>query len=413
MSALAPIIAKTLAGARTYVQFPRWRTVRELPRTTCPTHFPRTTSATRFRSGALGRPAGVGRERRPRALRLECQPERPETAPIPRRYLITGGAGFVGSHLAEALLARGDHVVSIDNLSTGAVANIEPLRAAHADRYRHHTASIDDGALMAELIDGADCVFHLAAAVGVQLVVDHPVHTIETNIMGTRTVLEHARKKNKRVLIASTSEVYGKASKVPFAEDDDMVLGPTSKARWAYAASKAVDEFLAFAHHRESGLPAVVFRLFNTVGPRQVGRYGMVIPRFVGQALTGGPITVYGDGQQSRCFCDVADVVSALVPLSDHPDAPGKVFNIGSDEEITIAALAEKVRDKVDAGLEIRYIPYDQAYGPGFEDMRRRVPDLTRIGELIGYRPTRTIDQILDRVIEHMRATDVATEGTS
>ncbi len=298
-------------------------------------------------------------------------------------------------------------MVAIDDLSTGAIDNLAHLKGHPG--FAYHVDSISNEPLLAELIDAADVVFHLAAAVGVRLVVEHPVRTIETNIEGTRMVLKHASKKKKRVLIASTSEVYGKSAKVPFSEDDDSILGPTSKARWSYACSKAIDEFLAFAHWRESGLPSVVVRLFNTVGPRQVGHYGMVIPRFVQQALAGGPISVYGDGHQTRCFCDVADVVRALIDLVAHPDAPGRVFNIGSAEEISINALARKIADKVDPTVEIEHVPYDQAYGPGFEDMLRRVPDLSRIAGLIGYRPTHTIDQILDRVIAWMRATEAAS----
>ncbi len=253
------------------------------------------------------------------------------------------------------------------------------------------------------MIDGADVIFHLAAAVGVQLVVDSPVRTIETNIEGTRLVLKHARKKKKKVIVASTSEVYGKGDQGPFSEEDDSILGPTTKARWSYACSKAIDEFLAFAYWRELGLPTVVVRLFNTVGPRQVGHYGMVIPRFVQQALSGGPITVYGDGSQSRCFCDVSDVVGALVQLADEPAAVGQVFNVGSAEEITIKQLAEKVAAKAGGTVEIRCVPYEQAYGPGFEDMQRRVPDLTKINRLIGYRATIGTDQILERVFAHHR----------
>lgn len=323
----------------------------------------------------------------------------------PPRCLITGGAGFIGSHLAEALLDGGRQVDVIDNLSTGAIRNIEPLKGRQG--FRYFVDGIENEPLLAELIDGADVVFHLAAAVGVRLVVESPVRTIETNIEGTRLVLKHARKKKKRVLVASTSEVYGKADKVPFSEEDDSILGPTTKARWSYACSKAIDEFLAFAYWREIGLPTVVVRLFNTVGPRQVGHYGMVIPRFVQQALSGGPITVYGDGEQSRCFCDVSDVTRALIALADSPDAVGEVFNIGSDQEITIRELAERVRRMTSAEVEIRHVPYEEAYGPGFEDMRRRVPDLSKVQRVIGYRPTVDIDQILARVIEFHRGLQV------
>jgi len=319
----------------------------------------------------------------------------------PTRYLITGGAGFIGSHLADALLAAGHRVQVLDDLSTGAIANIEGLR--DNPQFRYTIDTIENEPLLAELIDGADMVFHLAAAVGVQLVVDSPVRTIETNIEGTRLVLKHAKKKKKKVLIASTSEVYGKSEKVPFAETADSVLGATTKARWSYACSKAIDEFLAFAYWREMGLPTVVVRLFNTVGPRQVGHYGMVIPRFVQQAIDGGPITVYGDGTQSRCFCDVSDVVGALIDLSGERAAVGEIFNIGSDEEITISALAERVRALSGQDREIRNIAYEVAYGPGFEDMQRRVPDLSKIHALTGYRPTVKLDEILMRVFDHLR----------
>ncbi len=318
------------------------------------------------------------------------------------RNLITGGAGFIGSHLAETLLDRGDEVTILDDLSTGSIANIEGLK----DRpgFRYVVGGVAEERLLAELIDASDVVYHLAAAVGVRLIVERPVHTIETNIGGTELVLKHAAKKGRRVLIASTSEVYGKSPKVPFSEEDDMVLGPTTKARWSYACSKAIDEFLALSYHRERGLPTTVFRLFNTVGPRQVGQYGMVIPRFVDQALAGGPITVYGDGEQSRCFCDVADVIPAIVSLADCEQAVGQVFNVGSDEEVTINQLAERIRDKVDAEVAIHHVPYEVAYEKGFEDMRRRVPDVSKIAALTGWERSHTLDQILDRVIAWRRA---------
>jgi UDP-glucose 4-epimerase len=318
-----------------------------------------------------------------------------------RTVLITGGAGFIGSHLAEALLARGDAVHVLDDLSTGSLRNIEALKAH--PRFRCTVDSLFNEPLTAERIDSCDAVFHLAAAVGVRLIVESPVRTIETNVRGTEIVLKLAAKKGRPVLLASTSEVYGKSEKVPYAEDDDHVLGPTTRGRWSYAASKLVDEFLALSYGKEKGLPIVIARLFNTVGPRQTGRYGMVIPSFVRQALAGGPLTVYGDGKQSRCFADVGDVVGALVRLMDEPRARGQVFNVGNDEEITIRALAERVIARAGAKAEIRHVPYDEAYEAGFEDMRRRVPDLRKIKALIGYAPTNGIDAILDRVIAHER----------
>ncbi len=318
------------------------------------------------------------------------------------RYLITGGAGFVGSHLAEALLAEGHEVYAMDDLSTGSAENIQHLKAN--PRYHLTVDTIFNAPLTAELLDQADVVFHLAAAVGVFQIVENPVRTIETNIRGTEIVLNNAAKKRKTVLVASTSEVYGKASKVPFCEDDDCVLGPSSKSRWAYAASKLVDEFLALSYFKEKKLPTIVVRLFNTVGPRQTGRYGMVIPRFVQQALAGGPITIYGDGKQSRCFGYVGDVVGALVRLTREPRAYGQVFNVGNDREISIEELARLVRDRANPRAAIEYVPYDKAYEAGFEDMRRRVPDLRKIKALIGYAPTLTTEQIVDSVIEHQKA---------
>lgn len=318
------------------------------------------------------------------------------------KYLITGGAGFIGSHLAEALIAAGHRVEVIDDLSTGNIENIEHLKGN--DRFRYVIDSVYNEPLLAELIDRADVIFHLAAAVGVRLIVESPVRTIETNIKGTELVLKHASKKGKKVLIASSSEVYGKGSKVPFSEDDDMLLGPTTKSRWSYACSKAIDEFLALSYWKERKLPTIVVRLFNTVGPRQVGHYGMVVPRFVKQALSGGPITVYGDGKQTRCFAHVKDVVDGLMKLVDEERALGGVFNIGSDEEISIEDLARRVQQKVNPRAEIRYIPYDQAYEVGFEDLRRRVPDLTKIRSIIGYSTRYNFDQTLDSVIEHIRS---------
>ena len=317
------------------------------------------------------------------------------------RVLITGGAGFVGSHLAEALLDRGDDVFIIDNLSTGSIDNVVHLKTH--PRFHYTIESVSNEPVLAELIDRCDIVVHLAAAVGVKLIVEQPVHTIETNVHGTEVVLKHANKKKKLVLVASTSEVYGKSADVPFREDADLVLGPTTKHRWAYACSKLIDEFLALAYWKERKLPVIVVRLFNTVGPRQTGQYGMVIPNFVRQALAGHPITVFGDGTQSRSFTYVGDVVRAMVALIDEPRAVGQVFNIGNGNEITIGALAEKVKQMTGSSSEIVMIPYDQAYEAGFEDMPRRVPDIGRIQTLVGYRPTVDLDETLARVIEHFR----------
>ncbi|PYQ47150.1 MAG: nucleoside-diphosphate sugar epimerase [Acidobacteria bacterium] len=316
------------------------------------------------------------------------------------KALITGGAGFLGSHLAEALIARGDTVYLLDNLSTGSIENIEHLKGDR--RFHYAIDSVMNEPITAELIDRVDVVYHLAAAVGVRLIVESPVNTIETNVHGTEMVLKLANKKKKKVLVASTSEVYGKSEDVPFREDADIVMGPTSKGRWSYACSKAIDEFLALAYHKEKHLPVVIVRLFNTVGPRQTGRYGMVIPNFVKQALLGHPITVYGDGEQSRCFTYVTDVVGALMKLSDHADAVGQVFNIGNDrEEVTISDLARRVKERTKSPSEIVTIPYDEAYESGFEDMPRRVPDLTKVRTLIGYEPHVHLDEILDRVIAY------------
>jgi UDP-glucose 4-epimerase len=315
--------------------------------------------------------------------------------------LITGGAGFIGSHLADAYLERGDEVFILDDLSTGSIDNIGHLRSN--PRFHYTIESVHHGPTVAELVDQCDVVFHLAAAVGVRLIVESPVRTIETNVHGTEVVLAKANKKKKKVLIASTSEVYGLSDRVPFREDGNLVLGPTSKGRWSYACSKAIDEFLALAYWRERKLPTVIARLFNTVGPRQTGQYGMVVPTFVKQALTGRPITIYGDGSQSRCFTAVTDVVGALMKLMDHPGAVGEVFNIGSSEEVTVRALAERVRSLTGSQSEIVCVPYEQAYGEGFEDMPRRVPDISKIEALIGYRPTRSLDQILESVIAFFR----------
>jgi UDP-glucose 4-epimerase len=325
------------------------------------------------------------------------------------RALVTGGAGFIGSHLSEALLARGDHVYVLDDLSTGSRANLAAIRKH--PRFHCTIDSVRHDAVVAEMVEQVDVVFHLAAAVGVKLIVESPVRTIETNVHGTEVVLAQAAKQKRKVLVASTSEVYGLSNQVPFREDGSLVLGATTKGRWSYACSKAIDEFLALAYWREKRLPTIVVRLFNTVGPRQTGRYGMVIPTFVRQALEGEPITVYGNGQQSRCFTHVADVVGALIALADHPGAVGEVYNIGSSEEVTIAALAEQVRALCGARSEIVYIPYDQAYEAGFEDMPRRVPDIAKIHAAIGYRPTRSLTEILQSVIASFRAQGPSAEA--
>ena len=312
------------------------------------------------------------------------------------RYLITGGAGFIGSHLAERLLARGDRVVLLDNLSTGSMDNIRHLKASSQMEY--HLDNIENLQLLAELVDDADIIVHLAAAVGVKLIVESPVRTIETNVNGTQRILEAACKKRKLVLTASTSEVYGKNTNVPFHEDADLVLGPTTKGRWSYAASKALDEFLALSYWKEKKLPVIVVRLFNTVGPRQTGRYGMVLPNFVKQALDNGPIQVYGNGQQSRCFCDVRDTVEGLIRLMDTDRSIGEVVNIGNTEEITIEGLAKLVKERTRSNSPIEFVPYDQAYEPGFEDMMRRVPCVDKLHALTGFRPQTPLNEIIDRV---------------
>src|SRR3954454_1213221 len=317
------------------------------------------------------------------------------------RVLITGGAGFVGSHLSEALLHRGDEVFVLDDLSTGSIDNITHLKSN--PKFHYTIDSVTNEPLLAELIDRTDVVVHLAAAVGVKLIVEAPVHTIETNVHGTEVVLKHANKKKKLVLIASTSEVYGKSVNLPFREDADLVLGPTVKHRWAYACSKLIDEFLALAYWKERKLPVIIVRLFNTVGPRQTGQYGMVIPNFVRQALAGQPITVFGDGTQSRSFTYVGGVVEAMVALINEPRAIGHVFNIGNGNEITIAALAARIKELTGSSSAIVTVPYDQAYESGFEDMPRRVPDIGRIHALVGYRPTVDLDETLTRIIEHFR----------
>jgi UDP-glucose 4-epimerase len=318
------------------------------------------------------------------------------------RYLITGGAGFIGSHLADGLLRQGHEVVILDDLCTGSIHNIEPLK--HKRGFSYVIDSIFNRPLLAELIDDCDAVFHLAASVGVRLIVQSPVRTIETNVKGTEGVLEFANKKRKKVLIASTSEVYGKSSKIPFCEDDDLVMGPTSKGRWSYACSKAIDEFLALAYWKEKGLPVVIVRLFNTVGPRQTGRYGMVLPSFVQAALSGYPLRVFGDGKQSRCFCHVSDTVGALARLIEHPDAVGQIFNIGGVEEISIEDLAHLVKSMTGSVSPIRGIPYEEAYEEGFEDMNRRVPDVSKVRNLVNFRTTHNTRQIVQSVIDGFAA---------
>lgn len=317
------------------------------------------------------------------------------------QILITGGAGFIGSHLAEELLSRGHAVHVLDDLSTGSIGNIRHLRAETAFDYT--IDSCHDARVVTELIDDADYIYHLAAAVGVQLIVDSPVRTIETNVHTTEIVLAQASKKSKPVFLASTSEVYGKSSALPFTEDGDIVMGATTRGRWSYACSKALDEFLALAYFRERGLPTIVGRMFNTVGPRQSGRYGMVVPNLVRQALAGQPITVYGNGEQKRCFCHVRDVVRALCALLDRADLAGEVFNIGSTEEVSMLELAHRIRAATGSDSEVTLVPYEEAYGEGFEDMRRRVPDISKIERVLDWRPTLTLDQILDEVITHQR----------
>jgi UDP-glucose 4-epimerase len=315
------------------------------------------------------------------------------------RILITGGAGFVGSHLADELLGRGHYVSVLDDLSTGAIDNIRHLK--HHPRFEYVIGSCHERPLVAELVDSADVMYHLAAAVGVELIVESPVRTIETNIHAAEVVLNAASKKKKPVFVASTSEVYGKSTALPFQEDGDLVLGPTYKGRWSYACSKAIDEFLALAYWKERGLPTVIGRMFNTVGPRQTGRYGMVVPNLVGQAIAGRPLTVFGDGTQSRCFCHVHDVVRALAELMERDDLYGEIFNIGTQAEITISDLAEKVCEIVGSTSDITYVPYDVAYEPGFEDMQRRVPDITKIRNVLGWEPRKTLDEIVVDVKHH------------
>ena len=320
------------------------------------------------------------------------------------RVLITGGAGFIGSHLAEGLLNRGHAVHALDDLSTGSMANIRHLQ--HERRFSYTIDSCHDSRVVAELVDEADYVFHLAAAVGVQLIVESPVRTLETNVHTTEIVLAQANKKRKPVFVASTSEVYGKLTTVPFREDGNMVLGPTTRGRWAYACSKALDEFLAIAYYRERGLPTIIGRMFNTVGPRQTGRYGMVVPTFVRQALAEQPITVFGSGRQRRCFCHVSDVVRALADLAVRDDLYGGVFNIGATEEITMLELAHRVKEATRSPSEIVLVPYEEAYGEGFEDIERRVPDISKIRHAIGWEPTVSLGGILSDVISYQSVTD-------
>ena len=318
------------------------------------------------------------------------------------RALITGGAGFIGSHLAEHLLAAGCAVTIIDNLSTGRFENIAPLETN--PHFRFAIEDIRNIHVLDRLVSECDMIFHLAAAVGVEKIINSPIETIEVNIGGTEVVLQTARRYRKKVLIASTSEVYGKGVSIPFREDDDRVMGATTRSRWSYAASKAIDEFLSLAYHREAGLPVILFRLFNTVGPRQTGQYGMVLPRFVRWALAGEPIRVYGDGQQQRCFANVYDVVDAIYRLSQSSSAVGQLYNIGSNEEITIMGLAERVRERSASDSEIVLVPYEQAYAePGFEDFRRRVPSIDKIGKHLGWAPTTPLDETIDQVIAYYR----------
>jgi UDP-glucose 4-epimerase len=320
------------------------------------------------------------------------------------RYLITGGAGFIGSHLADRLLQRGEHVVLLDNLSTGSMENIRHLKGC--EHLEYHLDGIENRQLLAELVDDADVIIHLAAAVGVKLIVESPVRTIETNVNGTQLILEAACKKKKLLLIASTSEVYGKNTQVPFHEDADLVLGPTTKGRWSYAASKALDEFLALSYWKEKKQPVIVARFFNTVGPRQTGRYGMVLPNFVKRAIEQAPIEVYGDGTQSRCFCDVRDTVEAVLRLIPLEQAIGEVVNIGNTEEVTIENLAKIVKQRTGSSSPIQFIPYDKAYEPGFEDMMRRVPCIDKLHALTGFRPRTSLVEIIDRVSTYFRQED-------
>ena len=315
---------------------------------------------------------------------------------------VTGGAGFIGSHLAERLLGNGHGVLVLDDLSTGAMENIGPI--LDHPKFDYRIGSVTDAPLVTELADQCDVTVHLAAAVGVRLIVERPVHTIETNVHGTEVVLNAVARKQKPIILASTSEVYGKSDKIPFSEGDDLVMGATTHARWSYACSKALDEWLGLAYHRDKKVPVTVVRLFNTVGPRQTGRYGMVLPTFAGQALSGDPITVYGTGEQSRCFCHVRDAVRAIEALITGPSSAGEVFNIGSDREVTINRLAEMVRAEAGSDSEIRHIPYAEAYAEGFEDMLRRVPDVSKLERAVGFRPDTPLEMIIADVVADKRA---------
>lgn len=317
------------------------------------------------------------------------------------KILITGGAGFIGSHLADHLLEEGHEVTIVDNLSTGSMENIVHLKARTA--FKYHLDTIFNHQLMSEIIDLADIIFHLAAAVGVKLIIEDPVRTIETNVKGTEIILELAARKKKRVIISSTSEVYGKSEKDKFLENDDLILGPTIKSRWSYAASKILDEFLGLAYSREKGVPVTILRLFNTVGPRQTGQYGMVVPRFVVQALKGEAITVYGDGTQTRTFTHVKDVIDAMLKIAFHPDSAGEIFNIGGDEEISVSDLAKRTKELLNSPSRIIFIPYEEAYEVGFEDLKRRVPDISKIQRWVRYKPKYTIDEIILDVADHER----------
>jgi UDP-glucose 4-epimerase len=320
---------------------------------------------------------------------------------VPQTYLLTGGAGFIGSHLTERLLARGDRVVALDNLSTGSASNA----TVHDDNpnYRFVQGSVLDELVVDELAHQCDVIVHLAAAVGVKLIVEQPLRSLTTNIRGSEIVLEAAHRYRRQILVISTSEIYGKNTNVPLVESADRVLGSPTVARWAYSTAKAVDEILAYAYHKERGLPTIVVRLFNTVGPRQSPAYGMVIPRLVRRALANEPITVYGDGTQTRCFCHVRDVVGALVGLLDSPDAIGEVFNVGSQQEISILELAQRIVSRTESTSEVALIPYDEAYESGFEDMMRRVPDTGRINALTGWKASHSLDEILDEMIAEAR----------
>ena len=322
------------------------------------------------------------------------------------KALVTGGAGFIGSHLCEALVGEGHEVIVIDDLSTGQARNLAGV--ADSPALHVHWASILEDERLQDIVDEVDIVYHLAAAVGVRLILERPVESIETNILGTGRVLRCAAKGQKKVIVTSTSEIYGKNDEVPLREDDDSVLGPTGKSRWSYACSKAINEFLALAYHRDKGLPVVIVRYFNTIGPRQTGRYGMVVPRFVRQALAGEPITVFGDGNQSRSFTDVADAVQATLALSRHPAAPGAVFNVGSGHEITINDLAGRVQALTGSASAIVHVPYETVYSEGFEDLRRRVPDISRLRDLVGFVPRYGLDATLERVIRYQREDTLA-----